>query len=182
VGVNIAAPISPQSNIFNTSLHKEENIFIHRVEIFEVVPCPNIPRNSGGCCGFSSRAEPRTQHWVKGALAWPRSTLKVALDFRGFGAASQQVVDVFSLSAQGAGDGNNSACINSLGLHVQSVVACVFSPQGWLEVLYQTLGELAKIIFFASPLQATYKTKYLPSVHNFTICLSSTRLRISKLN
>jgi hypothetical protein len=45
--------------------------------------------------------------------------------------------------ALSVGDGNNSVWTNSLGLQVQSVVASDFFPQGWLEGLYQTLGELA---------------------------------------
>jgi hypothetical protein len=55
-------------------------------------------------------------------------------------------------------NGNNSLCNQLIGLHVQSVVACVFSLQGWLEGLYGTLGELAKN-YSHSPLPAMYETK-----------------------
>ena len=74
-------------------------------------------------------------------------------------------------------DGNNS--ITTLGLQVQSVVASVFSPQGWLEGLYRTLGELAKDCSFLLFKQSTKQNKSL-CVPKSTKWLSSTRFHVGK--
>ena len=58
-------------------------------------------------------------------------------------------------------DSNNS--VATLGLQVQSAVASVFSPQGWLEGLYRTLGELAKDYSFLLFKQSTKQIKLLVS-------------------
>ena len=58
-------------------------------------------------------------------------------------------------------DGNNS--VTTLGLQVQSAVASFFSPQGWLEGLYRTLGELAKDYSFLLFKQPTKQIKLLVS-------------------
>ena len=76
-------------------------------------------------------------------------------------------------------DGNNY--VTTLGLQVQSAVASFFSPQGWLEGLYRTLGELAKDCSFLHFKQFTKQIKS-PCVPNSTKWLSSTRCLISKAN
>jgi hypothetical protein len=65
---------------------------------------------------------------------------------------------------------------NSLKLQAQSDVARVFSPQGRLKVLYQTLGEPVKITPPSSSRNLENK-EILPCVLNSTKWLSSTRFR-----